>query len=87
MPSQLYVGTVTTSAIALIEEAASYTMIQSKFIKKGSFLPRWDVSHPDLWNNTTGVFDMQAYLHEYLQQYGLDFAINGNNLIEVIAWP
>lgn len=87
MLSPLTTAQSVLDGVALIEEAASYLMIQSKFIKVGSLLPRWDVSHPDLWNNSSGSFDMQAYLHEYLQQYSLEFVINGNNQIEVIAWP
>lgn len=69
----------------LIKDAAIEEKIQAKFIKVGSFLPRWDLTHPTYWGGTS--VDMQSYLHEYLQQYGLDYQINGNGQIEVIAWP
>jgi len=87
MPSQLQIAQDVITGVALIKDAASAEKISAKFIKVGSFLPRWDVSHPYQWTNGGGAFDMQSYLHEYLQQYSLDYTINGNSQIQVIAWP
>lgn len=87
MPSFLDVGNKVKAAMDLIEKAASADKINAKFVKVGSFLPRWDISHANEWNNVSGNFDMQSYLRDYLHQYGLDYTINGNDLIEVIAWP
>jgi len=87
MPSQLTIGQTAHKVINLINEAAKYEYILTKVVKKGTLLPNWPVSHPDEWNNVGGNFDMQSYLHEYLQQYGLDWVINGNNQLEIISWP
>lgn len=87
MPSILQTTTDVTRSLSLIEEAANVKLIQSKFIKVGSKLPNWSVSHNYEWTNGSGNFDMQQYLHDYLQQFGLEWTINGNNQIEIIAFP
>lgn len=87
MPTPLQTSEEVIKGRALIEKACPYIYILTKLVKPGTLLPSWHISNPNEWTNSLGSFDMQQYLHDYLNQYGLDWTINGNDQIQVISFP
>ena len=89
MPSALSLASQILPITDLIKKDIPAILLQTKVIKVGTFLESYHTTHPDMWSNSSGSyqFTLQDYLADYLQQYGLTFTVNGNNQVEVIAWP
>lgn len=87
MAVQLSVVSDTAKVFNLIKDSLSDDKLTAKFYKAGTLLPPWHISNVAEWTNSGGNCDMQTYLTEFLNARGLGYTINGNNQLQLTAFP